>query len=163
MLVPWTALQPSSHARRWRYVGLGIALASLVALLLAAVSSAPFDPALALLAAIAGFAAWASTRGRICASLEIGVSSLGEIGVRERDPAPSDVSPTLPAPPVHIAFASTWLISLRRGTMLIPIWPDSLPQSTYRRLWVHLRWGRAVPDDDDPRTTTTNRANSIDR
>ncbi len=163
MLVPWTALQPSPRARRWRHVGLGLALASCLALLMAAVSAAPFDPALALLAAIAGCAAWASTRGRVCAPLEVGVSSLGEIGVRERDPAPSDIAPSVPLPRVHIAFMSTWLISLRRGTMLIPIWPDSLPQSTYRRLWVHLRWGRAMPDDDDQRTTTTNRANSIDR
>ena len=163
MLVPWTGLQPSSRARRWRHAGLGIALASFLALLIAAVSSAPFDPALALLAAIAGFAAWASMRWRSGAPLEIGVSSLGEIRVRERDPAPSGVSPALTAPPVRIAFASTWLISLRRGTMLIPVWPDSLPQSTYRRLWVHLRWGRVMPDDNDQRTTATNRANSMDR
>ncbi len=163
LLVPWTALQPSSRARRWRHVGLGIALASFLALLIAAVSSAPFAPALALLAAVAAIAAWASTRARIAAPLEIGVSSVGEIRVRERDSAPSTVAPASPAPPVHIAFASTWLISLRRGTMLIPIWPDSLPQSTYRQLWVHLRWGRVIPDDDDQRTTTTKRANSMDR
>ncbi|MGZ9076055.1 MAG: hypothetical protein ACXW13_09795 [Burkholderiaceae bacterium] len=161
MLVPWTALQPSPRARRWRLVGLGIALASFLALLIAAFSSAPFDPALALLAAIAVFAAWASTRGRMPGPLEIGVSSLGEISVRQRDPAPSGVAPVT-SPRVQIAFASTWLISLRRGTMLIPVWPDSLPQSTYRRLWVHLRWGRAMPDDDDQRTTARNPANSMD-
>ena len=28
---------------------------------------------------------------------------------------------------------------------------DSLPQSTYRQLWVHLTWGRAMPIDDDRR------------
>ena len=162
MLVPWTALQPSPRARRWRQVGLGLALASSFALLIAAVASAPFDPALALLAGIAGFSAWASTRTRIGAPLEIGVSSLGEIRVRERDLAASGTSPAKPLP-IRIAYASTWLISLRRGTMLIAIWPDSLPQATYRRLWVHLRWGRAVPSDDDQRTTTTNRANSMDR
>ncbi len=163
MLVPWTALQRSSRARRWRLVGLGLALASSLALLIAAVTAAPFDPALALLAAIAVCAAWASTRGRVCAPLQVGVSPLGEIGVRERDAAPSDTSPAGPLPPVHIVFMSTWLISLRRGTMLIPIWPDSVPQSTYRRLSVHLRWGRAMPDNDDQRTTTTNRINSMDR
>jgi hypothetical protein len=131
-------------------------------LLAAAAASAPFNPALALLAGIAGLAAWAATRGRASGPFEVGVSSLGEIRLRERDPAAADVSEAAPVPPVHIVFASPWLISLRRGTMLIPIWPDSLPQSTYRRLWVHLRWGRAMPSDDD-RRTPTNRANSMDR
>ena len=162
--MPWTALQPSTRARRWRLVGLGIALVSFLALLIAAGASAPFDPALALLAAIAVFVgAIASTRGRMRGRLEIGVSSSGEIRVREGEPVPAGVSPALPTPRVQIAFASTWLISLRRGTMLIPVWPDSLPQSTYRRLWVHLRWGRQVPDDDDRRTTDRTRANSMDR
>ena len=161
--MPWTALQPSPRALRWRVIGLGLALASSLAILIAAVSSAPFDPALLLLAGITGCAAWASMRGRVSAPLEIGVSSLGEISVRERAPSLSDKRPAVPQSPVYVVFMSTWLISLRRGSMLIPIWPDSLPQSTYRRLSVHLRWGRAVPDVDDQRTTTTNRTNSMDR
>lgn len=37
-------------------------------------------------------------------------------------------------------FASTWLITLRVGTDIVPVWPDSLPPDSYRRLWVHLRW-----------------------
>jgi hypothetical protein len=157
--VPWTTLQPSSRARHWRRVGLGIAFVSSTALLAAAVASAPFNAVLALLAAVAALAAWAATRGRVGGGFEVGVSSLGEIKLRECDPALSDVSE---ATTVRVAFASPWLISLRRGTMLIPIWPDSLPQSTYRQLWVHLRWGRAMPSNSDRQTTPANPANSAD-
>jgi len=160
VLVPWTTLQPSSRARQWRRIGLGIALVSSTALLAAAAASASFDAGLALLAGVAGLATWAATRRRAGGQFEVGISSLGEIEVRACDPAVSDVSA---AGAVSVAFASPWLISLRRGTMLIPIWPDSLPQSTYRQLWVHLRWGRAMPIDDVRRTIPTNRANSMDR
>jgi hypothetical protein len=139
---------------------MGIALVSSTAMLAAAVASAPFNAGLALLAGIAGLVAWAATRRRAGGPFEVGVSSLGEIEVRECDAAASDVSA---ADGVSVAFASPWLISLRRGTMLIPIWPDSLPQSTYRQLWVHLRWGRAMPIDSDRRATPTIRANSMDR
>jgi hypothetical protein len=160
VLVPWTTLQPSSRARQWRRVGLTIALVSSTALFAAAVASAPFNAALALLAGVAGMAAWAATRGRAGGPFEVGVSSLGEIKLRECDP---EVSAVPAAASVRVAFASPWLISLRRGTMLIPIWPDSLPQSTYRQLWVHLRWGRAMPSDNDRQTTPANPANSVDR
>jgi hypothetical protein len=158
LLVPWTTLQPSARARQWRGVGLGIALVSSTALLAAAVASAPFDAGLALLAGIAGLTAWVATQRRGGGPFEVGVSSLGEIRVRECDPAVSDI----PAAAVRVAFASPWLISLRRGTTLIPIWPDSLPQSIYRQLWVHLRWGRAMADDIQ-RDIPTNPANSMDR
>jgi hypothetical protein len=160
LLVPWTTLQPSSRARQWRRIGLGIALVSSTALLAAAAASASFNAGLALLAGVAGLATWAATRRRPGGQFEVGLSSLGEIEVRACDPAVSDVSA---AAAVSVAFASPWLISLRCGTMLIPIWPDSLPQSTYRQLWVHLRWGRAMPIDDVRRTIPTNRANSMDR
>ncbi len=116
--------------------------------------------ALALAGVAAGLAAWVWSRLRTGGPFEIGVSSLGEIKLRERDPPDADASMAVPT---RVAFASTWLISLRRGTMLVAIWPDSLPQSTFRQLWVHLRWGRAMPSDDARRATPTNRANSMDR
>ena len=72
-----------------------------------------------------------------------------------------DASDSSEAVAVEMTFASPWLISLRRGTMLVAIWPDSLPPSAYRQLWVHLRWGRAMPSDDRGRQPS-NRANSAD-
>ena len=146
-------MQLSSRARQWRGVGLGIALVSSMALL------AAFNAGLALVAGVAGLTAWAATRRRGGGPFEVGVSSLGEIRVRECDPAVSDIPA---AAAVRVVFASPWLISLRRGTMLIPIWPDSLPQSIYRQLWVHLRWGRAMPDDVR-QNIPANPANSMDR
>lgn len=157
MLVSWTLLQPSARGRRWRHVGLAIGFAAALCLFAAAAVSAPFDAVLALLAGIACVATWAAAGRRGREPFEVGVSALGEVKLRERDRADDA------AVSVSVAFASPWLITLRRGTMLIPIWPDSLPQSTFRQLWVHLRWGREMPGDDDRRAVATNRANSKDR
>lgn len=144
MLVPWTALQPSERARRWRQVALAIAVASSVALFAAAIASASFNAGLAMLAVLAGLVTWAITRRRPIGSFEIGVSPTGEIKLRQNEPPDSAAEP-----PLHVSFAAPWLISLRRGTMLIPVWPDSLPRSVFQQLWVHLRWGRAVPKKND--------------
>ena len=160
--MPWTILQPSSRARRWRRVGLAIALGSCAVLMAAAFASDPFNLTLVVLAAVGALGALVATRPRTGGPFEVGVSSRGEIKVRERDAPAFKVSGSPSLPTVEIAFASPWLISLRRGTMLVAIWPDSLPQSTYRQLWVHLRWGRAMPSDDDRRAAPTNRANSTD-
>lgn len=146
MLVPWTTLQPSRQARRWRHVGIGIAIASAVALLAAAAASSPFNLGLAILAGVVGVVGWVAVRERATGSLQIGVSALGTIELREC--APPGGAAVL-APPLSVSFAAPWLISLRRGTMLIPIWPDCLPPHIFRQLWVHVRWGRAAPSDDE--------------
>ena len=127
---------------------MAIALSACAAVLAAAIRSDPFNPNLMLLAALSALGAWMATRTRTHGPFEVGVSSIGEITVRERGPQGSDGSESRSAATVQLAFASPWLISLRRGTMLVAIWPDSLPQSTYRQLWVHLRWGRAMADDN---------------
>jgi hypothetical protein len=157
LLVPWATLQPSSRARQWCRVGVAIALASCAALFAAAFFSDPFNPIPALLACAGGLGAWVAMRPRTSRHVEIAVSSLGKVMLRDRDASDSSDSIS-----VRVAFASPWLISLRRGTMLVTIWPDSLPQSTYRQLWVHLRWGRAMPSDDRG-IPPSNRANSTDR
>ncbi|HYM48509.1 MAG TPA: hypothetical protein VES91_08505 [Burkholderiaceae bacterium] len=119
-----------------------------------------------MLAGIAALVAWAATRERPTGFLEIGVSSTGEVKLREHEPhnghgsGSADFSVT---PSLRVSFASPWLISLRRGTMLILIWPDSLPRSIFRQLWVHLRWGRAVPSDDGQESARTNSGKSTYR
>ena len=153
-------MQPSSRARRWRWVGLAIFLCAFVALLAAAVAADPFDWIAAALAAGAGVVAWFAVPRRPTGPFEVGVSDVGRVELRECKGATSGIAEDRP---VQVAFASTWLISLRRGTMLIAIWPDSLPQSRYRQLWVHLRWGRAMPSDADPRAGPINHANQTDR
>ncbi len=154
-IIARTAMAPGG-TRRLRSV-------SCAALLAAAFASDPFSLHPAVASRLLGrLAPGVAMRPRTGGSLEVGVSSLGEIKLRERDASNIDVSGPGSVPTIHVAFASPWLISLRRGTMLIAIWPDSLPQSTYRQLWVHLRWGRAMPSDDDRRAAPNNRANSVD-
>jgi hypothetical protein len=157
LLLSWTKLQPSSRARQWRRVGVGIALTSCVTLFAAAAYSDPFNPVPAVLGCAAALGAWLALRVRNTRQVDIGVSSEGQVMLREHDATESSESVS-----VQMAFASPWLISLRRGTMLVAIWPDSLPQSTFRRLWVHLRWKKAMPSDDRG-TSPSNRANSTDR
>ena len=157
MLVPWTALQPSSRARQWRRAGVAIALASCATLFAAAFLSDPFDPIAALLGGVGCLSAWLAMRPRKPRRIEVGVSSLGQVMLREGDDWEIGKSAT-----VEMPFASAWLISLRRGTMLVAIWPDSLPPSAYRQLWVHLRWGRAMPSDDRGASPSI-RADSADR
>ena len=139
-----------------RRVGIWLALGSCAVLAIAAFASDPFDPVPALLSVAGGLCTWVMATRRSTNQLEVGVSSTGQIRLRERDAADAN-----PAENVQPAFASPWLISLRRGTMLVAIWPDSVPQSTYRQLWVHLRWGRTMPDDRG--TVPRNRANSVDQ
>jgi hypothetical protein len=157
LLLPWTTLQVSSRALLLRRVGIWLALGSCAALAIAAFASDPFQPVPALLGVAGGLCTWVLATRRSTNQLEVGVSSTGQIKLRERDAADAGTVEN-----VQLAFASSWLISLRRGTMLVAIWPDSLPQSTYRQLWVHLRWGRTMPSDDRG-TVPRNRANSVDQ
>lgn len=159
-LVPWTALRPSARARRWRLAGIGISIASSLALGAAAVAAVPFSveqAGAALVAAVAGVLAWTSSRRITEQPLEIGVPATGEIEVRHAE------SSGALAQPMEIVFAARWLISLRSGAMLVPIWPDSLPPSLYRRLWVHLRWKKAVRSDHVPGSAATGRSTLEDR
>lgn len=142
MLVQWTALRPSLRARRWRHAGLIIGAASLIALAAAVVASKPFDIGLAMLAFFAAVAVCIAMRSPVCRHLEVGIASDGQLRIREREARDSEGA--FPECSINVTFATPWLISVRHGTMLIPIWPDSLPNSVFRRVWVHLRWGRAV-------------------
>ncbi len=146
MLVPWTIVQPSRQARRWRHMGLGIAIASALALFAAATASSPFNLGLAVLATVVGVVGWVVVRERAAGSFEIGVSAIGTVELRECAPTGGAAVSGMP---LSVSFAAPWLISLRRGTMLIPIWPDCLPPSVFRQLWVHVRWGRAGQSDDE--------------
>jgi hypothetical protein len=123
-------------------VGVAIAAVSSVALAAAALISRSFNASLALLATLTALAGWIVAARSTTHSFEVSVASDGEVRIRDRG------SPNADPLPVSVSFAAPWLISLRCGTMLIPIWPDSLPSSVFRQLWIHLRWGRAVPNGE---------------
>lgn len=117
------------------------------ALLLAAVRSDPFDPFPAIAAVLAFLAgAWAG-RAISPEPLEVGVDRAGSLTVRR----PADLGSLQEH--MQCVFAAPWLITLKRGTMWIPIWPDSVPRKTYRRLWVHVRWSSGRQRADLPAAT----------
>lgn len=156
MLVPWSVLRPSLRARRVRQVGYVIAGVSSVVLFSAAFVSEPFDRSRLILAFfVSTFCLLAARHAPHRKPLEVGVAPNGEIKLRAcRSSDDSVLSESEPAEsiPLRVSFAAPWLISLRSGTMFVPIWPDCLPPTVYRQLWVHLHWGRAAPRDDDRKT-----------
>jgi hypothetical protein len=143
VLLPWVALEPSVRERRWRRAGRAIAGLATVALA-AAAFKASFDLPLLLLAFGAAFASWLAGRRRGLDSLEICVDDAGAVRCRAKEDGRSAGGQESL---LECAFAAHWLITLRHGTMLLPVWPDSLPEKAFRRLWVHLRWSRGVRSD----------------
>lgn len=110
-----------------------------VALLAAAFGEA-VDPVPAIAALLALLAGGLAARSTAAGTMEVGVDRFGALTVRRGTPDDNAVEQEL-----RCVFAAPWLITLKRGTMLIPIWPDSVPGNTYRRLWVHIRWGSGRP------------------
>jgi hypothetical protein len=145
VLVPWTPLTPSRRERAVRRLGVAALLAAAAALLAAVAGGEALDPwpaGAALLALLAGVFAARSTATD---PIEVGVDRSGALTVRG---AADGISG--PEHGVQCVFAAPWLITLKRDTMLIPIWPDSVPVNTYRRLWVHVRWGAGRQPADLP-------------
>ena len=136
MLVPWTPLTPSRRERGVRRIGVLLALAASAALLAAAAGVEPFDPFLAITALLTLLMGALAARSSPTDPIEVGVDRSGALTIR-RGAAPDN----RPEHGLQCVFAAPWLITLKCGTMLIPIWPDSIPGNTYRRLWVHIRWG----------------------
>jgi hypothetical protein len=128
-------LSPSRRERSVRRVACTAALLSGVLLLVAAGRAEPFEPLLALTGLLAGAMGVVAARGRDPAVDEVGIDRHGRLAVRRIDrPGGS---------PEHAArclFAAPWLITIKVGSIWVPIWPDSVPASTFRRLWVHVRW-----------------------
>jgi hypothetical protein len=147
VILPFVALQPSRRERHWRRAGQSLAAAAALALVVASFR-AGFDIVPLLLALVALVVAWRA--GRLQGNaFEIGVADDGAVVVRTVASGASAAT----ARPVHCPFAAPWLITLRHGTMLIPVWPDALPEPMYRRLWVHLRWARGVVRSDADKGT----------
>jgi hypothetical protein len=143
VLLPWTVLQPSVRERRWRRAGQAIAGLAAIALA-AAAFKASFDVALLMLAVGAAFAGWLGGRRRRTEAIEIAVDDGGAVCFRNTESPRFDGAQ---GRVLECAFAAPWLITLRHGTMLLPVWPDSMPEKAFRRLWVHLRWSRGARSD----------------
>lgn len=136
MLVPWTPLAPSRRERLLRRAGGGTAIATAAVLALAGVRSDPFGLAQAALALVLAAAGVTVLRAGEAPDVEVGIDADGRLTARQR--REGDVAGT-----ASCVFAAPWLITAKRGTMWIPIWPDSVPANTFRRLWIHIRWSAA--------------------
>jgi hypothetical protein len=104
-------------------------------LLVAAGRAEPFEPLLALAGLLAATVGVLAVRARDARVHEVGVDQHGRLAVRRAEPCDG-----APEAGPRCAFASPWLITIKFGSICLPIWPDSLPASTFRRLWVHVRW-----------------------
>lgn len=140
MILPWITLQPSLRELRWRRTGSAVAAITAVALAVAAGRSWS-SAALLLLAIGAVIAAWLAGRPRAAAPAEIGIDGEGTVLLRSPESGSESFR-------LQCRFAAPWLITLRHGTTLVSVWPDSLPEAAFRRLWVHLRWSGAAASDD---------------
>jgi hypothetical protein len=94
----------------------------------------------AALAAAVG-AIWAMRDARRTSAERTEVSIASDGAVQARTAGTAEVGP--PAV-VRCIFVAPWLITLRCGAMLVPIWPDSLPSDAFRRLHACARWAGAM-------------------
>jgi hypothetical protein len=162
VILGWTVLQPSVRERRlWLAAVVATALSAGV-LAIAALGADPRHPvrvwSAALVSAVAS--AWALTRARRLTGLrrEVKIDADGSIWARTQSGVFG------PECESYCAFVAPWLITLRCGAMLVPVWPDSLPSDAFRRLHACARWSgstdkakqtsdpgsRPTLDDDDP-------------
>ena len=139
MLVPWTPLSPSRREQGLRRWALALALASAVMLGIAACIADPIDPWRLVLAATVLALGVRAMRLRGSASIDVAVDGRGQVRARW----PGVNGPVERG--LQCVFAAPWLITLKCGTMWLPLWPDSVPGTTYRRLWVHIRWSSGRP------------------
>jgi len=140
VILGWTIVQRSVRERRYQ-----IAAGALLTLCACALSAAALvlDPrypvwvwsaaVVTALSAVIAVRAIAGAR----TTLEIAVGDDGAIRVRDSAGAAGER-------PGECAFIAPWLITLRCGTIWVPIWPDSLPESAFRRLHACARWGGAA-------------------
>jgi hypothetical protein len=83
-------------------------------------------------------------RGGKQARIEVGARDDGTLEVRSATPA--DGVPVA----AKVVFCSSWLIVLARGSSCMPIWPDSVPAATFRRLLALGRWAGPAQADARP-------------
>lgn len=135
MRLPWTELQPSARERRWLQVARAGALVGAVLATFALLRGSPPNPLAAVVVVLAtlGLVLWPRERG----PWQVGIADDGSVLARRAHNPPERS--------LQCVFVSRWLITLRVGTGLLAVWPDSLPPDAYRRLWVHLRWTHAKP------------------
>jgi hypothetical protein len=129
-----------------RRAACALGLATALALVAAMIEVGGADPLLAVVALLAAAGGLQAASPRNVAPLEIGIADDGTALGRAASPTGGE-----PERRLQCVFAAPWLITLRGGTMWVPVWPDAVPGNTFRRFWVHIRWSSARAPVD-PRT-----------
>jgi hypothetical protein len=114
-----------------RRLGGATALATAAVVALAGARSDPIGAVQTALALLLTAVGAAMLRTRAARDVEVGIDADGRLIARGRQ---------VDLAGVYCVFAAPWLITLKSGTMWIAVWPDSVPQTTFRRLWIHIRW-----------------------
>jgi hypothetical protein len=146
VILGWTVLQRSVRERQLWVAAAVVLVACFCTLLTAALMLDPRHPfvvwAAALFSAVA--AIWAlKSVPQNPPGFEIAIGADGELRVRRCEAADE------PLATAYCMFVAPWLITLRCGGIVLPVWPDSLPASAFRRLHACARW--AAPADTSTR------------
>jgi hypothetical protein len=143
VIVAWTPLSPSRRERVLRHAAVALAYGSGLILLAASVESDGLHPVAALSAVVSWLAGLLAGRPRAFRALDVGIDDAGFPVVRGAAGGAGFAEQRM-----RCVFAAQWLITLRRATMWVLIWPDSLSGNAFRRLWVQVRWnpGRQPAD-----------------
>lgn len=158
MILGWTVLQPSARERRLRLAAIAAAATVAAVLAIAAVALDPPHPVRVWVAAgIAVVAAGWGVRGACQAAgrrTEVSVASDGAVQARPLNGRGDALEAA-----ARCVFVAPWLITLKSGAMLVPVWPDALSPDAFRRLHACARWagtGGPAGADKDKRTGNHN-------
>jgi hypothetical protein len=154
VILGWTVLQPSVRERRLWLAAIAAAAAVAAVLVIAALALDPRHPVrlwgaawIALVAAGWGVRRAGQAGGR---RAEVSVASDGTVQARLLN-GQADVL----GGAARCVFVAPWLITLKSGAMLVPVWPDALSPDAFRRLHACARWGVSggpAGTDNDTRT-----------
>jgi len=154
VILGWTVLLPSVRERRLWLAAIAAAATVAAVLAIAALAVDPRHPVRLWVAAWVALVAagWGVHRARRAAGrrAEVSVAADGAVHARLLN-GPAD---TLGGA-ARCVFVAPWLITLKSGAMLVPVWPDALSPDAFRRLHACARWmgsGGATGTDNDNRT-----------
>ena len=155
MIIGWTVLQRSKRELQLWGAAAVLMIVCCGALVFAALMRDPRQPLVVWTAVLLSATAAIWTVRSVPRSepgLEIAIGADGALQVR-RCEGGADEPPT----PARCIFVAPWLITLRCGGVVLPIWPDSLPAPAFRRLHACTRW-----DSSAEASTRRRRAQSND-
>jgi hypothetical protein len=154
VILGWTVLQPSVRERRLWLATIAAAATVATVLAIAALALDPRHPVRLWVAAWLALVAagWGVRRARQAAGRRAEVSGASDGAVQAR--LLNGQADALGGA-ARCVFVAPWLITLKSGAMLVPVWPDALSPDAFRRLHACARSvgsGGAAGNDNDKRT-----------